>query len=298
MSVEAAFAEYEAVRHRLPPVGSGGGGMRAAADLDALADRYDVFLLDAFGVLNIGEAAIPGVPERVAGLRAAGRRVMVVTNAASLPRAGLAAKYAALGYDFPDEDIVSSRGAVMQAVRAAPPRRWGVMAQPELQGGDLAGLEAEFLLDDPGPYDAAEAFLLLGSGDWTPARQARLEQALRDRPREVWVGNPDVVAPRLDGFSVEPGHYAHRLADLPGVTVRFFGKPFGNVYELAFARLGAVERGRVVMVGDSLHTDILGARAAGIGSALVAGYGFLAGRSVEEAVAQSGIAPDWVLARP
>ncbi len=297
MTVEAAFAEYEAVRHRLPPI-AGRGEMRPAADLDALAGQYDVFLLDAFGVLNIGEAAIPGVPERVAGLQAAGKRVMVVTNAASMPRAGLAAKYAALGYRFADEDIVSSRGALMQAVRAAPACRWGVMAQPELQGDDLDGLDAAYLLDAPAPYEASEAFALLGSGSWTEARQTRLQTALRARPREVWVGNPDVVAPRLDGFSVEPGHYAHRLAALPGVTVRFFGKPFGNVYDLAFARLGAVDRGRVVMVGDSLHTDILGARAAGIGSALVAGYGFLAGRSVEAAVAQSGIAPDWVLARP
>jgi len=48
-----AFAAYEAVRHRLPPARMGGACTRLP-DLDAIADDFDVFLLDAFGVLNIG----------------------------------------------------------------------------------------------------------------------------------------------------------------------------------------------------------------------------------------------------
>ena len=38
------------------------------------------------------------------------------------------------------------------------------------------------------------------------------------------------------------------------------------------------------MVGDSLHTDILGAQAAGVASALVARYGFFAGQDVDSAI--------------
>ena len=65
-----AFAAYEAARHRLPPAGRAGACERAGS-LDDIANLFDVFLLDAFGVLNIGEAAIPGVPERIAALAAA-----------------------------------------------------------------------------------------------------------------------------------------------------------------------------------------------------------------------------------
>ncbi len=46
---------------------------RPGVDLDALSDEIDTFLLDAFGVLNIGDTAIEGVPERVAGLQKAGK---------------------------------------------------------------------------------------------------------------------------------------------------------------------------------------------------------------------------------
>jgi glycerol-1-phosphatase len=65
---EEAFAAYGAVRGRLPaPVRV--GRVVEVGNLDALADRFDVFVLDAFGVPNEGECAITGVPERVAGAR-------------------------------------------------------------------------------------------------------------------------------------------------------------------------------------------------------------------------------------
>ena len=108
MTMQQAFDAYLGVEHRLP-VASRQGACAPANNLDDIADRFDVFLLDAFGVLNIGESAIPGVPDRIARLQAAGKRVMVVTNAASYPHAALVAKYARLGYDFAPQDVISSR---------------------------------------------------------------------------------------------------------------------------------------------------------------------------------------------
>jgi ribonucleotide monophosphatase NagD (HAD superfamily) len=52
------------------------------------------------------------------------------------------------------------------------------------------------------------------------------------------------------------------------------------------------------MVGDSLHTDILGGQAAGIKSALIAGYGFFAGHDVFPPIISSGIQPDYILDCP
>lgn len=297
MRQSEALAAYEAARPRLPAAGAG-GACAPVPDLAALASRFDVFLLDAFGVLNIGETAIPGAVGRVADLRAAGKRVLVLTNAASTPADGLVAKFARLGYDFAACEIVSSREALVRAVAAEPPRRWGVMIPEGAALPDLAGIDVVPLADDPEPYGAADGILLLGSGDWSEARQTRLETALADRPRPVLVGNPDIVAPREAGFTREPGHYAHRLADRTGIRPRFFGKPFPEVFAIALGRAGPAEPRRAVMVGDSLHTDILGAQAAGIASALVTGYGFLAGTDAAEAIGTTGIRPDFVLERP
>ena len=297
MNLAQAFESYERVRHRLP-VAKADASCTRLPDLDALADDMDVFLLDAFGVLNIGETAIAGVPERIAGLQKAGKRVMIVSNAAGFPHAKLMEKYKNLGYNFAPEDVITSRKATLHALRNAPPMKWGLMATQSLGRGDIEPFDMVYLAEDPAEYDAAEAFVLLGSAVWTETRQALLEASLRNAPRPVYVGNPDIVAPREDGFSIEPGHFAHRLADQTGVEPQFFGKPFGNIFDLAFAQIDKIDLGRTVMVGDSLHTDILGGQAAGLKTALIAGYGFFAGHDVAGPIATSGIQPDYILQRP
>ncbi len=298
ISIEEAFDAYEAARHRLPSAAATGQSFRRVETLEDVADEFDVFLLDAFGVLNIGETAIPGTPERVANLKAMGKRVLVVSNAAGFPHAALIEKYTRLGYDFASQDVITSRATLLANLDLQRDLHWGLMATPSTGLRDLEGLNLTYLEEDPTPYDAVDGFLMIGSAAWTEARQALLESTLSKRQRPVLVGNPDIVAPRESGFSIEPGLFAHRLADRTGVVPEFFGKPFGNIFDLAFKRLGSIDKSRVLMVGDSLHTDILGANAAGIASALVSGYGFFAGHDIETAIDKAGIVPDIIVSRP
>lgn len=297
MDTAQAFAAYEAARGRLPaPIRQGAGV--PAPSLAEIADDFDVFLLDAFGVLNIGNSAIPGVADRLANLRGAGKTLLVVSNAASLPHDRLMQKYAALGYDFQPDEVITSRKAMMAALQSEPARSWGIMSNASAGLGELARLHPTYLEDEPAAYDAVEGFLLVGSAGWTEQRQTMLEQSLLQSPRLVWVANPDIIAPREVGFSLEPGYFAHRLADATGVSPQFFGKPFMNIYDLALLQVPDTPKERVLMVGDSPHTDILGANAAGIRSALVTGYGFLNGAQPRPYLAQSGICPDFIIERP
>ena len=297
LKMQEAFARYERARHRLPNVARPAQCQRLP-NLDAISHDIDVFLLDAFGVLNIGESAIPGVPERVAGLQKMGKKVMVVSNAAGYPHSGLMQKYSRLGYTFDPDDVITSRKAALAGLHAMPRSRWGLMATESLGREDLEHLDLTYLAEDPVAYDAAEGFILLGSAAWTDERQALLEASLIKNPRPVVVGNPDIVAPRENGFSTEPGSYAHALGDVTGTEPLFFGKPFQNIFDLAFRRLGRFDPDRTVMVGDSLHTDILGGQAAGIKTALIAGYGFLAGHDAGSYIQSSGIQPDYILDQP
>jgi glycerol-1-phosphatase len=297
LNAQQAFAAYEAIRHRLPAVPRP-GRCQVAENLDAISDQFDAFFLDAFGVLNIGDTAIPGVPDRVSGLQQQGKRVLVVSNAASLTRADLQAKYAGLGFDFAPEDIITSRQAILKALGMEPDRRWGLMLPTGGAHHDIDRFDTVDLLDDLAAHDTADGFLLMGSGTWTEARQTLLEASLKRNPRPVLVGNPDIVAPRETGLSLEPGHFAHRLSDRTGITPRFFGKPFPNIFDLAFERVPGVDPHRILMVGDSLHTDILGGQAAGVQTALISGWGFFAGQDVADPIATSGIQPDYILANP
>ncbi len=294
---DEVFALYQNARPRLPAPPRRGAA-RPVPDLAALADRFDLFLLDAFGVLNIGETAIPGAADRIADLTRAGKRVKVVTNAAGYPKRALLERYRRLGFDFAPRDVVSSRETLLAALADAPPRRWGVMAERRWGLDELEPFEAHFLDDDPDSHDAAEGILLLGSGGWTPTRQALLARSLARRPRPVLVGNPDIVAPRDGGYSFEPGHYAHQLAAIDGVEPVFFGKPFANIFARALTGPDANHApDRAVMVGDTLHTDILGGLAAGISAALVTDTGSIHQGRVAQSIRASGIAPDFVVTR-
>ncbi len=293
-----AFDAYESVRARLPRARFD-DAWRTADTLAEIAEPYSLLLLDAYGVLNVGETAIPGVAARIADLRRAGKRVMVVTNSAGYPKRLMIERYARLGYDFAPEDVASSREALLRGLENRPQLRWGAMLSPAHGLEDLEALDLSFLADDPQGYDSAEGFLLIGADGWTEGRQALLEQALAARPRPVLVGNPDIVAPREGGLSLEPGRFAHRLADGTGVRPEFYGKPFRHIYDLALSRLSSPPPpGEVLMVGDTLHTDILGGRSMGFATALVTDYGPLAGADVAGAIRRSGIVPDHVIARP
>ncbi len=293
-----AFTAYEAVRHRLPqPVFT--SVPVHVENLAELAEHFDVFLLDAFGVLNVGETAILGAVDRIRYLQDAGKTVMVVSNAAGYPKRLLLEKYANIGFDFSPDQVLTSRDILLATLAQRGPARRGLMAAQSLGLEGLDPLDAVFLAEDRQVYDAVEEFLLIGRSEWTENRQKMLEASLRANPRPVLVGNPDIVAPREFGLSKEPGHYAHRLADASGVEPEFFGKPFANIFAMALSRLpSGTDLDRVLMVGDTLHTDILGGRSAGVKTALITDYGSLKGMNVSDAINRSGIMPDYIMPQP
>ena len=292
---ETAFRRYEEVRRRLPQA-------RYTArptplpTLEEVADHVDGFLLDAFGVLNVGETPIPGAVARMAALRKRGKRLAVLTNAASYTRAQLLAKYHRLGFDFTADEVVASRDvALMHLENIAPGATWAALSAA---GDSFADSPARLVdaIENPTAFDDADAILFLSSARWTDALQARLLQALERRPRPVVIANPDIVAPREDGLTLEPGLYGHALLDRLDLPVHWFGKPFPQAFAEGIARTGLAPD-RLAMVGDTLHTDVLGGAAAGCRSVLVTDHGLFAGRDTAPFIAASGIVPDFLAAQ-
>ncbi|MEL6522724.1 MAG: HAD family hydrolase [Pseudomonadota bacterium] len=287
LSTAAAFARYEALRHRMP-VADFPEHSKPCSGLLELADQYDAFLLDSFGVLNIGERAIPGAAECLAELRRQGKRLIVLTNAASYTRTAAVERYRRLGFDFAQEEVVSSREVAAHRLEMVSPNaRWGAIAASEDRFRDI---DADVRHWDG--HTDVDGFILLSSAEIDGATVSALETALRKKPRPVVVANPDLVAPRETGLSKEPGFFAHALADDLDIGPHFFGKPFANAFDDAFALLPGIPKSRMAMVGDTLHTDILGGRAAGVDTVLVEGFGLFAGEQVDPYIRQSNIIPD------
>ena len=287
-------------RARLPAPARRGRG-EPATGLAALADDFDAFILDGFGVVNVGAEPVPGIVDAVEALRGAGRAVMVLTNGAGRPVRWAARRYAEWGVGVPERLVVSSRDSLEAELAARPrPGLWGVMAKPDSELETLP-VETGLLGDDDALYREADGFILLRSGAWTVERHRRMVEALRCAPRPVLVANPDVSAPFPDGsFSAEPGYWALRVEAETGVRCERFGKPFAHVFDLALARLGSVgvRRDRVAMVGDGLYTDILGGLAAGLGTVLVTDHGLVRDLDWRAWAERTGISPDYVIPGP
>ncbi len=295
LDARAAFDLYEHWRHRLPQAQFPAKGKRVSGIVD-LAAMYDVFVFDAFGVLNVGETPIAGAREALAELRHRGKACFVLTNAASYGLAAAVRKFERLGFDFSAEEIVSSRMAAERHLPAAGVS--GYWAVAALDGFDTGELNAPCkpLGDDPQVARDAGGFLFLSSNDWTAERQRHVERAMRERSRPVVIANPDIVAPRETAFSTEPGYCGHRLADICEPQVTFHGKPFRSVYDLVIERCGPdVPAQRICAVGDTLHTDILGAAAMGWGTVLVTDHGLMRSLDIAQCIARSGIVPQWIM---
>ncbi len=290
---EEVLALYARHRHRLPPVPPP-VEPRPVRNLSEVVADFDVILLDGWGVLHSGGEALPGTLAAVRALAAAAVPVHVLSNDATAPRRAQLATYRRRGFPFASATIVATEELLGPVLADYPSETvWGVIAPPSWDTAHL-GI-AWTRLDRGADLDRVDAFLFLATFGWEERDHCRLVAALAARPRPVVVTNPDVAAPCEDGtFSTPPGYFAYRLAEETAVTPRFLGKPYPEVFRHALARHPRVPPERVLMVGDSLHTDVLGARAAGLRALLVTDTGFFRGRDWRRTSRESGIWPDLV----
>lgn len=291
-STKGAFERYEAVRERLPqaefPTSS-----QHVAHLGEMADSVDGFVLDAYGVLNVGTTAIPGAVARMKELRRRGKKFCVLSNAASFSNTRALTKYQRLGFDFTAEEVITSRDvAIARMDQVAPGAVWAAIAD---SSDDFHDMQATVLdaSTNSDALDDADAILFLSSQRVTPELHERLVGAMERNPRPMIVANPDITAPFETSLSREPGLFAHDLMDRLGVELHWYGKPFTDGYQDVLSRM-ALPAHRLAMVGDTLHTDVLGGCAAGMKTVLITDHGLFRGHDVAPFIERSGIVPDYI----
>ena len=248
------------------------------ATIDELVERYSALLFDAYGVLSYSVGALPGAVELIDRLNGMGKPYYVLTNDASALPESRAARYRAVGLNVDAERIITS-GSLLT----------GYFAEHGLSGARCAVLgtedSAEYVRLAGGEVvAAADGFDALVVGDqsgfaFVEGVDAALSALFRmfdagDAPRLV-LPNPDLVYPNDDGFGMASGSVAliieaalRQRYPERGLEFDRLGKPNGAIFEAALGLTGTRD---MVMLGDTLETDIRGANAFGIDSALVAG---------------------------
>lgn len=228
----------------------------------------DTVLCDLDGVVWLAHEAIPGAPEAVAALRAAGRRVLFVTNNAFSTIATQEAALAAIGIPATG-DVVNSAQAAAQLCEP------GSVVLAGGEGGLLEALaERGVAAVTPPDWDAAGrppvAAVVVGMHrTFDYARLEALSTAVRRGARFV-ATNVDATYPTPAGLVPGAGSIVAAVAAASGVAPLVAGKPHGPMAAAVAARIGtAFDAGRTLMVGDRLDTDGDFAAAVGCRFALV-----------------------------
>jgi HAD superfamily hydrolase (TIGR01459 family) len=229
-----------------------------------LADRYDVLLCDVWGVVHNSIVAFPEAADALARFRQKGGAVVLITNA---PRPGTIVGHYLdkLGLPRTSYDAIVASGDVTRGVIA---KRQGMVYHlgPERDLPIFQGLDLQFA--PPDRADFAVCTGLFNDDTETPDDYRDLLVAMRARNMFMLCANPDLVVERGEKLIYCAGALADVYAALGG-EVFYAGKPYAPIYKEALAMAQAargmdVRSDRVLAIGDSIRTDLKGARDFGL----------------------------------
>jgi len=264
-----------------------------------IVDEFDAFILDSYGVLNVGGKIINGVFEVIKELRKQNKILIVLTNGASYPTYKKANLFQSWGLPFNKTDVLSSRDLLKSYLSKHQEKIWGVIGSPDSNlselgvNGYILGQKMDFAKD-------CEGFIYLGCEFWNDDNQKILENYIKKKKTTILVGNPDIIAPQNTGFSLEPGFWSLRFKKYENIKIEFFGKPHPDIYQMAIKQIYKIANkrinlNRIVMIGDSLHTDVLGGLSSQISTVLVTEHGLFKNYDYMNAIKKTKIFPDWVI---
>jgi HAD superfamily hydrolase (TIGR01459 family) len=243
------------------------------AGIGAIAERYDGFILDLWGVIHDGVAVFPGVLECLEQLRTTGKKVCLLSNA---PRrvASAVAKLDEMGVPRTAYDHVLTSGEAAHLALIDAPDDWHAALGPRVYhlgpGRDRDVLEGLSDREKVLSVDAADWVLNTGidAYDETLEDHRAVLDAARARNLPMLCANPDLTVVVAGQTSICAGELA-RYYEQVGGDVRYHGKPHAPVYRQCLQMMGLGDGARLCAVGDSLRTDVAGANAAGIDSVFV-----------------------------
>ena len=245
------------------------------------------FLIDMDGVIYRENHLIPGAADFVQALLATATPFLFVTNNSAPTPEDLAVRLGHLGVHG-----LSPRHFYTSALNTA---EFLSETDPECtvfvigEGGLLAALhERKIPSDNIRPH-----YVVVGEGATTMERLGRAHECI-ERGARLLVTNPDNWCP-VSSEKTRPGAGATAayLEASTGRRAYYLGKPNGYMFQRARHRLAELPAGPadpVVMIGDTMETDIRGAIEAGMPAFLV-----LSGSTEFEAIGDYVYQPTRVL---
>ena len=247
---------------------------------------FDGLILDLDGVVWVGPDPVPGSVDAIATLRESGVQIVFLTNDSRSSRAEYAARLTHLGISAEPSQVVTSGSALARYVveQEGPGARVFAIGSPmfkaELTENGLTLSEARTAL-------SAKA-VAVGVHDGFNYDELRTAAQAVRRGANLYAAGRDATFPMPDGPWPGAGSVVAAVEVAGGTRAINVGKPEPFAFDIARSVLRNCRR--VGVVGDTLASDIVGGKRAGLGTVLV-----LTGTCTEDDVAASAVQPDVVL---
>lgn len=269
--------------------------------MNQLFRDYDHFLLDLWGVLWDGRNVFHDAVQFCRELHRAGKNIRFVSNSAEYSPEELIDRLHRAGLVEAKDSWLATSGQAMKpwfdrhGITGKDVYVFG--GKPVVENVRRAGAKILELPAEPENFVKQSDWLVIGGNqEFTWRQLQQMASCVKMGNLKIILPNPDKIVVRMDGcVSFPPGMMVEVIKiAVPDVIIEPIGKPFPFIYDYALSTLGLDEdRSRVLMIGDSLETDILGANRAGIDSLLL-GQGVHLGQSQDQLISRSKL----LLARP
>jgi HAD superfamily hydrolase (TIGR01459 family) len=240
-------------------------GLRFVERLRDLVDGVEVVLSDIWGVVHNGIEAFPEACEALHAYRRRGGTVILITNAPR-PADSVQRQLRKLGVADDAYDAIVTSGDLTRHYVADHPGQKVFWLGPERTSGIYRGLDPVLSQLQDADYIVCTGLFDDESETAEDYRAMMLEARARALP--LICANPDIVVERGDRLVYCAGAIAELYREVGGKVI-FYGKPHRPIYERAIALAAEgggreIKLDRVLAIGDSVRTDLAGARAFGV----------------------------------
>lgn len=226
-----------------------------------------VFIFDLDGVVYLGNTPIPGAIESLNRLEAEGHPLFFLTNNSTARRQDYVDRIARMGFQTDEDHVVTSAYATGLYLKAQ-----GAAGQSVFVVGE-AGLAAEMEMaglrvlttEDAGVADYVVAGL---DRQLTYAKLLRAHREIVENGAAFVATNRDATYPMETGTIPGGGAIVAPIECSTGVKAVTIGKPEPGCW-LRILEVAGADPSGALMVGDRPETDIMGAKAVGLHTALV-----------------------------
>lgn len=224
------------------------------------------FIFDIDGVLHVAMKPIPGAPEFFSALRDRSVPFRFLTNSTTSTRATLAKRLGEIGFEVPEELILTASRATAEYIAAVFP------GQPcyLLATGDTADEFSDAGVDlvDVDAEPEAPVIVIGGAEDeLTFARLNHVYRLLLRGSRLIGM-HRNTAWMTAQGMTLDSGPFISALEAATGVTATIVGKPSLPIFRQSIEALG-IPANHLAMVGDDAHNDLVPARELGLTTILV-----------------------------